>query len=331
VADEYNNYKSGCDQLFHARVKPFNVLHPNSIFANQPEVLQLDSLDILDIPGFTNKNPPSKRHQILVYLSLLETTKPYMTSSIRVPALPILLLFSHSLETNGDMSRIIADSWLEIRCADPNEAQIQLLKAVNIRKQWLKLLNMKLDMTSDTIRNDNKSLVEQHEIESQLSKNLIDFVHNETVYSVKRLLPADLKVAYVGRNFGVFTDIENPFEPEFTPKPNEEKGGMMMTANVNYNCLRGQADEGNALDVVDWKCSFCQIECQFTVLEKLGHYSRCYLLQEVTKVRRELKEQQQNERRREDSNTREYYCKNCNSTLLLQPIEFLKHKKSCSN
>ena len=67
------------------------------------------------------------------------------------------------------------------------------------------------------------------------------------------------KVAYVGRNFGVFTDIENPFEPEFTPKPNEEKGGMMMTANVNYNCLRGQADEGNALDVVDWKCSFCQV------------------------------------------------------------------------
>ena len=51
VADEHNNYKSGCDQLFHARVKPFNVLHPNSIFASQPEILQLDSLDILDIPG----------------------------------------------------------------------------------------------------------------------------------------------------------------------------------------------------------------------------------------------------------------------------------------
>ena len=50
-ADEHNNYKSGCDQLFHTRVKPFNVLHPNSIFASQPEVLQLDSLDILDIEG----------------------------------------------------------------------------------------------------------------------------------------------------------------------------------------------------------------------------------------------------------------------------------------
>jgi len=330
VADEYNNYKSGCDQLFHARVKPFNVLHPNSIFANQPEVLQLDSLDIQDIPGFTNKNPPSNKHQILVYLSLLETTKPYMTSSIRVPALPILLLFSHSLETNADMSRIICDSWLEIKCADPNEAQIQLLKAVNIRKQWLKLLNLKLDMTINTVRNDNASLVNQHELESQLSKNLIDFVHNETVYSIKRLLPADLKVAYVGRNFGVLTDIKNPFEPEFSPKPHDEKGGMMLTANVNYNCLRGQADEGNALDVMDWKCCFCQIESQFTVLEKLVHYMRCYSHQEVTELRAQLKEQQQDSGRKEDGKSKDYYCKNCNKTFLLPPIEFLKHKKSCS-
>jgi hypothetical protein len=33
VADEFNSYKAGQDQLFHTRVKPFNVLHPNSIFA----------------------------------------------------------------------------------------------------------------------------------------------------------------------------------------------------------------------------------------------------------------------------------------------------------
>ena len=33
VADEFNSYKAGQDQLFHTRVKPFNVLHPNCIFA----------------------------------------------------------------------------------------------------------------------------------------------------------------------------------------------------------------------------------------------------------------------------------------------------------
>lgn len=104
--------------------------------------------------GFTNKNPPSSKHQMLVYISLLETTKPYLTSSIRVPILPVILLFSHSLETNASISRIISDSWLEIRFADAEQGQNELLKAVMLRKQWLKLLNLKLEMASNTIRND---------------------------------------------------------------------------------------------------------------------------------------------------------------------------------
>ena len=37
VADEFNGGKaSGADQLFHTKVKPFNVLHPNCIFAASP-------------------------------------------------------------------------------------------------------------------------------------------------------------------------------------------------------------------------------------------------------------------------------------------------------
>jgi len=63
VADEHNSYKSGTDQVFHTRVKPFNVLHPNSIYASQPDVLMLDSLNIVNVPGFTAKNPASSAHQ----------------------------------------------------------------------------------------------------------------------------------------------------------------------------------------------------------------------------------------------------------------------------
>ena len=39
VADEFNGGKaSGADQLFHTKVKPFNVLHPNCIFAASPGI-----------------------------------------------------------------------------------------------------------------------------------------------------------------------------------------------------------------------------------------------------------------------------------------------------
>ena len=34
------------------------------------------------------------------------------------------------------------------------------------------------------------------ELESLLSKGLVDFIHSETLFSMRRLLPADVKVLY---------------------------------------------------------------------------------------------------------------------------------------
>jgi hypothetical protein len=81
IADESNNYKGGAAQLFHTRVKHFTVLHPNIIYSDQPEVLQLDSLDIVNVIGFTSKHPTSSKHQMLVYISLLETVETILTVS----------------------------------------------------------------------------------------------------------------------------------------------------------------------------------------------------------------------------------------------------------
>ena len=36
------------------------------------------------------------------------------------------------------------------------------------------------------------------ELESLLSKGLVDFIHSETLFAMRRLLPADIKVLYVG-------------------------------------------------------------------------------------------------------------------------------------
>ena len=125
VADEFNGGKaSGADQLFHTKVKPFNVLHPNCIFAASPgidacgnfifllsssaqffavlkllfgqvqstrfpqtEFITLEPLDTVAVPGFPSKYPVSMKHQLLIYLSLLETNKPYVMNALRMPAL----------------------------------------------------------------------------------------------------------------------------------------------------------------------------------------------------------------------------------------------------
>ena len=85
LPDEYNPAKAASEQLFHTRVKPFNVLHPNGIFASYPEYLNIDNMDIINVPGFPSKYPVSFKHQVLVYLSLLETNKPYLINTIRMP------------------------------------------------------------------------------------------------------------------------------------------------------------------------------------------------------------------------------------------------------
>ena len=154
------------------------------------------------------------------------------------------------------MSRLIVDSWLELRFADVESGQNQLLRAVKLRRQWLALLNLKLENAVDSIKNDKKAKAEQQELEAALSRGLVEFLHNETVYSIKRLLPADIKVAYVGRNMGGFDNLKNPFDKTTEPVRHPEKGGMIMTENVTYNCLAGDL---TAVEETLWKCPFCQV------------------------------------------------------------------------
>ncbi len=66
-------------------------------------------------------------------LSQRRTKKKRVFFFFRVPALAALLLFSHSMETTGDVSRIIFDSWLEVKFADPEAGQNQLITAVKLR------------------------------------------------------------------------------------------------------------------------------------------------------------------------------------------------------
>lgn len=64
LADEFNSAKSGSEALFHTKVKPFNFLHPNCIFAASPEFVTLENLDTVAVAGFPAKYPVSAKHQV---------------------------------------------------------------------------------------------------------------------------------------------------------------------------------------------------------------------------------------------------------------------------
>ena len=56
---------------------------------------------------------------------------------------------------------------------------------------------MKLTDTSAQVRDDERHKAEQNALEAKLSRGLVEFVHNTTVFSIKRLLPGDLKVTCI--------------------------------------------------------------------------------------------------------------------------------------
>ena len=73
---------------------------------------------------------------------------------------------------------------------------------------------------------------------------------------------ADIKNAYVGRGMGWFEDVENPFSPDVEPVMHPEKGGMILTENITYNCLAGDL---SAVEESLWKCPICQVDVMYIV------------------------------------------------------------------
>lgn len=76
---------------------------------------------------------------------MLETNKPYLMNTLRMPAAQTLLLFAHTIDTNATCSRLLCDSWLCVDFPVPEAGMNVLLKASNLRRAWSKLLSAKLE------------------------------------------------------------------------------------------------------------------------------------------------------------------------------------------
>jgi hypothetical protein len=55
-----------------------------------------------------------------------------------------LLLFSRSIDTNGDCSRLVADGWLELQLADSESAVRLLATSLRLRVHWESALDRQL-------------------------------------------------------------------------------------------------------------------------------------------------------------------------------------------
>lgn len=93
---------------------------------------------------------------------LLETNRPYMVNTLRVPALQTLLLFSQNIDTNTDCTRsvsetiilimetiftlfrLVVDEWFEIKFEKASLGQDAVSVVQTLRTTWSYILEMKL-------------------------------------------------------------------------------------------------------------------------------------------------------------------------------------------
>ncbi|KAJ8670739.1 hypothetical protein QAD02_001998 [Eretmocerus hayati] len=318
MADEFNYCKTTSEQLFHTKVKPFVALHPMSFFGVHPQVLQLEEPDVVSIPGYKSKTPVSPKHQMLTYLSLLETTKPYLVNTLRMPAAQTLLLFSQEIDTNSNFTTIACDSWVSLEFPIPDSGAIILLQAAKLRQQWDLLLNLRLQGTLST---ENKA-ENIEEIEYELNRGLVDFMHTSIPYTMKRLLIADLKNMYKRDDENPIVLNPNPFSSDFPCEPHERKGGVRVTKQITYNCILGNEwSDKIACEMleVEWQCKTCDFRGTLSSIEKLQHMNAC---------RKENVEQTASKPTPaglKKKNAIPYECNECQKTLYLTPTEVLKH------
>ncbi|XP_077788581.1 putative ATP-dependent RNA helicase DHX34 [Podarcis muralis] len=328
VPDPFNQTRKDSDQIFHTREKVGVVLHPTSVFSASPELLQPAQERGPERGGQRgDKEGLSSRHQILAFVSLLETNKPYLVNCLRLPALQALLLLARSLDTNGDCTRLVADSWLELRVPSPDVALRLLRAALRLRASWEKVLDRQLESRGARGEEAQEGRPSARQVR-QLTQELLDFLKAKVPYSLRRLMPLEQQNLYVGPQAasaggevppGLFQGVE--------VAPDQEKGGCRVGSFLTFNCLAGtEGDLYSDCLRSFWTCPRCGLYMPFTPMERLAHEETC----QAPGQEGEQPSQEEEETETPSATSalqRPYHCPTCQQSLLLTPTEILRHRK----
>ena len=331
LPDENNTNKRDSEQLFHSQSKQFLQVLPTSVFANRPQLLQLTEAPV--------------NYQLLAYVSLLETTKPYLVNAMRVPALQTLLLFAQSLDTNADLTRFVVDCWLEITLPDNATGQKVFTAVQQLRVTWARLLKLRFEEIKDKReRNSETRRNKELDLENHLANKLSEFLDSDVSYSLRRLLPSESRYLYIGplgetQSGGEF---DNAFPFTGGSEPHPTKGGVRVNEYLTYNCLQDtlMAEAASAAAQFiskHWRCEKCGKKMLVTVLERLQHQEKCEQEQSVDLDNSAVAGVAQSQTIDKSAKVvdssierlrKPYYCSTCQSQFSFTSTEILKHKRS---
>ncbi|XP_037372755.1 probable ATP-dependent RNA helicase DHX34 [Talpa occidentalis] len=328
VSDPFNSGRKDSDQIFHTQAKQGTVLHPTCVFANSPEVLHTQEPEAKDGEGSRDdKDKMSSKHQLLTFVSLLETNKPYLVNCVRIPALQSLLLFSRSLDTNGDCTRLVADGWLALQLADSESAVQLLAAALRLRAHWESALDRQLAHQAQ------KRLEEEEEEEAPLnpkevaalSRELLQFTASKVSYSLRRLTGLEAQNLYVGpQTITTAPSLPGLFGSS-SLSPHPTKGGYAVTDFLTYNCLTSDTDLYSDCLRTFWTCPHCDLHMPLTPLERIAHENTCP--KAPPDGLSGAKEATPEPIQKTSALQRPYHCEACQKDFLFTPTEVLRHRR----
>ncbi|CAL1528445.1 unnamed protein product [Lymnaea stagnalis] len=336
IPDDCNTYKRDTEQAFHTKNKPFILLHPTSIFASHPDLLTpKDSSGRRPAPSEL-KGLQSSKHELLSYVSLLETNnKPYLVNTMRVPALQTVTLFSNSIDTNADCTRLICDGWLELKFSTAEIAEMVVSSIIQLRSTWHSLLQVRLKDTFEGIDEERRVSPRARQLERMLASKLTEYLNSDIMYAVRRILPAEMQRAYVGPGKGLTssTVLDKLVRGGGAGQEHPVKGGVQVTDYFTFNCLLDETSAnvwGEFTQAMQrhWKCPLCGQSMLVNVLERLQHETICSSEGGQGLLRQEAEENEKEKELNLNPLRKPYFCSECNEKLLLTTIEILKHRKT---
>ena len=292
VPDESNPWRRSSDMTFHSKEKQFLCLHPTSVYSSRPELLTQEASETKKkIEG-----RPENTKELLAFVSLLETNKPYIMNSMRVPVLQTILLFSSSLDTNSDCTRVICDGWIEIGFQNGDSAQQLLSDVIKLRTAWDKLLELRLS-TVESNRDNGPHSEHISYLQRSLSRKLAEFIDSKIQYSYRRISSTETSYLYVtsipegdeteaSDSDDTPQDTASQWLPLEGGEPHPTKGGLRVTEYMTYGCIRDDLSVAVAKRQAEYlrehyHCPLCEEHLICNILERLQHDRTCHLNQPV--------------------------------------------------
>ena len=349
IPDEHNMSKNVSEQVFHTTRKQYLMLHPTCVFVSQPDLMRAEdkpktSQDVSDDKPRTSRYASDdcrNDHELMSYVSLLETRKPYIMNVMRVPALQTLLLFGRTVDSNADCTRLVVDDWIELGIPDAELAQKLVSSVMHLRTTWDMLLKRKIEGSRETEE-------DMEYLEYILSTKLSEFLDSNVNYTFKRLHQTDIEHLYIGNGSHGYDvsgkhgdDVSGSNCGDLAPflgitkgmSVHPTKGGIKVNDYFTYNDLRNEIDAEAASHAAQfiqkhWTCGICEKKMVVTVLERIEHEKQCSAETRVGSIVTKEDSKQETGDKTLERLKKTFYCAECEKEFSFTATEILRHKRT---